>query len=80
MREKTIKTDRRKLCWMRSSLVASVDTILIEFQTTEAHSNMDLTNVKYSIYEQSSEENLKVMERIRPNSFMHSENMESTWL
>jgi hypothetical protein len=60
---------------MRSSFLASVD--VIEFQTTEAYSNLNLTNVKYSIYKQSREENLKVMERIRTNSFMHSENMES---
>jgi hypothetical protein len=45
---------------MRSSLLASVD--VIEFQTTEAYSNLDLTNVKYSTYKQSREENLKVME------------------
>jgi hypothetical protein len=48
---------------MRSSLLASVD--VIEFQTTEAYSNLDLTNVKYSTYKQSREDNLKVMERIR---------------
>jgi hypothetical protein len=63
---------------MLSSFLASVD--VIEFQTTEAYSNLDLTNVKYSTYKQSNEENLKVMERIRPNSFMHSENMKSTLL
>jgi hypothetical protein len=56
---------------MRSSFLASVD--VTEFQTTEACSNLDLTNIKYSTYKQSKEENLKVMERIRPNSFMHSE-------
>jgi hypothetical protein len=63
---------------MRLSFLASVD--VIEFQTTEAYSNLDLTNVKYSTYKQSREENLKVTERIMPNSFMHSENMQSTWL
>jgi hypothetical protein len=41
---------------------------------------LDLTNVKYSTYKQSREENLKVMERIRPNIFIHSENMKSTLL
>jgi hypothetical protein len=61
---------------MRSSFLASVD--VIEFQTTEAYSNLDLTNVKYSTCKQSREEDLKVVERIRPNSFMHSENMKST--
>jgi hypothetical protein len=61
---------------MRSGMLASVD--VIEFQTTEAYSNFDPTNVKYGTCKQSREENLKVMERIRPNSFMHSENMKST--
>jgi hypothetical protein len=51
---------------------------VIEFETSEAYSNLDLTNVKYSTYKQSREEILKVMGRIRPNSFMHSENMRST--
>jgi hypothetical protein len=32
---------------MRSSLLASVD--VMEFQTTEAYSNLDLTKVKYRI-------------------------------
>jgi hypothetical protein len=31
---------------MRSSLLASVD--VMEFQTTEAYSNLDLTKVKYN--------------------------------
>jgi hypothetical protein len=52
---------------MHSSLLASVD--VIEFQTTEAYSNLDPNDVKYNIYKQSRDENLKVMERIRPNSF-----------
>jgi hypothetical protein len=59
---------------MRSSLLASVD--VIEFLTTEAYSNLDLTKVKYSTDKQSKEKNLKVMERIRPNSFMHSEKVK----
>jgi hypothetical protein len=53
-------------------MLAEVD--VIEFQNTEAYSNFDLTNVKYSTYRQSSDANLKVMERIRRNTFMHSEN------
>jgi hypothetical protein len=61
---------------MRSSLLASVD--VREFQTIEAYSNLDLTNVKYSTYKLSREEYLKVIERIRPNNFMHSENTKST--
>jgi hypothetical protein len=51
---------------------------MIEFQITGAYSNLDVTNVKYSIYKQSREENPKVVERIRPNSFMSSENVKST--
>jgi hypothetical protein len=60
---------------MCSSLWTSVD--VIEFQTTEAYSNLDLTNVKYSTYKQSKEENLRVMERIRLNRFKHSENKKT---
>jgi hypothetical protein len=41
---------------MRSSLLASVD--VIEFHTTEAYSNPDLTKVKYKTYEHSREEKL----------------------
>jgi hypothetical protein len=73
MKEETTETDFR---WMCSSLLASVD--VMEFQTTQAYSNLDLTNGNYSMYKQSREENLKVMERIRPNSFIHSENIKST--
>jgi hypothetical protein len=40
-----------------------------EFQTAQAYSNSALTNVKYSTYRQSWEENVKVIERLRPNSF-----------
>jgi hypothetical protein len=77
MREKTIERDGRTL-WMCSSMLAPVD--MIEFQTTEAYSVLVLSNVKYSTYKQSREENVKVMERIRPNRFMHSENEKSTCL
>jgi hypothetical protein len=48
---KTIEMDTN-FSWMRSSLLASVD--VTEFQT-EAHSNLDLTDGKYSIYKQSRE-------------------------
>jgi hypothetical protein len=57
---------------MRSNLLALVD--VIELPTIKAYYNLDLTNVKYSKYKQSREEKLKVVERIRLNSFMHSEN------
>jgi hypothetical protein len=50
---------------MRSSFMASVD--VIEFQTIEAYSNLVLTNVKYSKYGESREENLNVVERIWSN-------------
>jgi hypothetical protein len=63
MREKTIETDVN-FCWMYSSMLTSVD--VIEFRTTEAYSNLGLTNVKYSTYKQSRGEKLKVIERIRP--------------
>jgi hypothetical protein len=55
---------------MPSSLLASAD--VIQLQTTEEYSNLDLTDVR------SREENLKVVEPIRPNSFTYSENMKST--
>jgi hypothetical protein len=54
MRDKTIKTDAN-FCRMGSNILASVD--VMEFQTTEAYSNLDLTKVKYSIYKHSREEN-----------------------
>jgi hypothetical protein len=54
--------------------------VFAEFPTTEAYSNLDRTNVKYSTYKQFWEENLSVMERIRPNNFMHSENKKEKYL
>jgi hypothetical protein len=57
---------------MLSSLLASV--VVIEFQTTEAHSSLDLTKVKYNIYRQSREENEKVNVRTSPNNLIHCEN------
>jgi hypothetical protein len=44
---------------MRSSLLASVD--LIEFQTTDAYSSLDLTNVVYNLSIHSTDEKLKVI-------------------
>jgi hypothetical protein len=71
MKEKTILVDTEdpNFRWMRSRLTASVN--VIKLRTTEAYSNLNLTDVKYSTSEQSGEENLQVMERIRPNSFKH---------
>jgi hypothetical protein len=71
--EKTVEIDRLKLLMDALKLVD-----VREFQTTEAYSNVDLTIVKYSTYKQSREENLKVMERIIPNCFMHSESKKRT--
>jgi hypothetical protein len=42
----------------------------------EAYSNFDLTDVKYNIYKQQREGNVKVSERIGSNSFKYSENMK----
>jgi hypothetical protein len=52
-------------CWLQQSVLASED--LIEFQTTQTYPNLDITSVKYNTYKKSREENVKVMERIRPN-------------
>jgi hypothetical protein len=60
-----LKQTDADVCWMRPSLLVSVD--MTEFQTAEAYSNLDLTNIKYS-----REENMKVVERIRHNDFVHS--------
>jgi hypothetical protein len=48
---KTMTTADVNFCWMRSSLLASVD--VIEFHTTEAYSNLDRTKVKYNTYKHS---------------------------
>jgi hypothetical protein len=52
MKEKRYQTDVN-FCWMRSSILASVD--VIEFHTTEAYSNLGLTKVKYETYKHSRE-------------------------
>lgn len=70
-----IGTTEENFCWMLSSLMALVD--MIEIQNTEAYSILDLTNIKYSIYKQSRDENLKIVEPIKPNNLMHSENKKS---
>jgi hypothetical protein len=59
LRIETIKTKDR-------SLLASVD--VIEFQTTDAYSSLDLTDAVYNLNIHSIEEKLKVMLRTRPNS------------
>jgi hypothetical protein len=56
---------------MRSSLLASVD--VIEFQTQDAYSSLDLTNVIYNLCIHSRDEKVKVMLRTRPNSLMQRE-------
>jgi hypothetical protein len=45
---------------MRSSFLESV--AVMEFQTTDAYSNLGLTNAVKNINKQSNEEELKVME------------------
>jgi hypothetical protein len=54
MRGKTKETDVRKLLLNTPSLLASVD--LIRYKNTEAYCNLDMIDVKYSIYKQSSED------------------------
>ena len=49
---------------MRSSFLASVE--VIEFHTTDAHSNLGLTSEKYKLNKLSRVENEKVILRIRP--------------
>lgn len=49
---------------MRFNLLASVD--VIEFQTTETYSTLDLTNIKYNMNINSRDEESKVMLRTRP--------------
>jgi hypothetical protein len=57
---------------MRSSLFASVD--VIEFETKDAYSSLDLTNGIYNVSIHSGDEKLKVMLRTRPNSLIQREN------
>jgi hypothetical protein len=52
---------------MRSRLLASVD--VIEFQTMDAYSSLDIINAMYNLSIHSREDKLKVMLRTRPNSF-----------
>jgi hypothetical protein len=54
LRKGTIKIRAANLCYMLSILWASYD--VIEFQTTDAYSNIDLTNVEYNMYTHSREE------------------------
>jgi hypothetical protein len=46
------------LCWIRSSLLASVD--IMEFQTTDAYYSLDRTGAMYSLSIDSIEEKLKI--------------------
>jgi hypothetical protein len=47
---------------------------VIEFQTTEAYSNVDLTIAIYSIRRLSRVEKENVVVRINPNNFIECEN------
>jgi hypothetical protein len=53
-----LKQTATNFCWMCSSLLASID--VIEFQTTEACSSLDVTRVKYNMYIYSMDEEMKV--------------------
>jgi hypothetical protein len=63
MREETTETDGRKLLLdaLKLVVISGRDGIL----KYRGISNLDLTNVMYSTYKQSREENLKVMKRIK---------------
>jgi hypothetical protein len=78
-KERERKNDRSRQTQTSTACAQSCWSV-VEFQTTERYSNLDPTHVKYSIYKEFKEKNLKITERIRPNSFVHSENMKSTWL
>jgi hypothetical protein len=74
--KKTIETDRGKPLLNALKLVGISRRDRIP--NCRGIFQLDLASEKYSTYEKSREENLKIMKRIRPNSFMHSENMKST--
>jgi hypothetical protein len=61
---------------MRLSYLESV--AVMEFQTTEAYSNLGLTNAEYNTNKQSNEEKLKLIERMKPSSLMNLEQRNST--
>jgi hypothetical protein len=63
-----LKQRAANLFWMRSSLFASVH--VIEFQTTDAYSSLDLTNAIYNVSIHSRDEKLKVMLLNRPSSLI----------
>jgi hypothetical protein len=46
--EKVLKERAANFCWMLSSFLASI--FVLEFQTTELYSRVDLTRIKYNIY------------------------------
>jgi hypothetical protein len=59
LRKETIKTEGRKPLLDRPSLLASVD--VIESQTTDPYSSLDLTNVIYNLSIYSRDETLKLI-------------------
>jgi hypothetical protein len=65
-RKETIKTEGHKPLLDGFQLLASVDAI--EFQTTEAHSSLDLINVTCNLSIHSRDETLKVIVQIRPKN------------
>jgi hypothetical protein len=68
-----IKLKDCRLCWMHSSLLASVD--VTEFQATEMYSSLDLTGVKYYRFRYFKGKKKKIMLQTRPNNFIHCENI-----
>jgi hypothetical protein len=64
----TIEIQERRL----GTEKASVN--VIEFRNAQVFSNWKLPNVKYSTYEQPRKESLKVIEKKKPNSSIHSDN------
>jgi hypothetical protein len=53
---------------MRSNLLASVG--VIEFQTAEAYSSLDLNDVNYNMYRHSKDEKVKATLQTRPNNLI----------
>jgi hypothetical protein len=75
--EKRLKQRATNLCWMRSSLLASVD--IIDFQTTDAYSILDLTNAMYNLSKHSKDEKLKGILWTVSKSLTHWEKIKFTW-
>jgi hypothetical protein len=73
MGKKRLKQRAENVYWMRSCLLTSAD--VIEFRTTDASSNSDLSDVKYNRYSHSKEKKGKGMQRTRPSNLILRENI-----